>query len=169
VRFPFALHNRQLTLVELELFLKFKRGVIHPIVANLLSVFVRSPDTDPAVDTGSLPGGAFSSLANQYRGLPHLPGIALAKDLLGSWRLEIRKPDVQTLLPTLKRVVSDSNTAAQPLTALGDVLEDVYVVCHYVAEIWWCEADARVLHSDLRNSTGSRFSAPVRCRANSLS
>ncbi|MGH9755501.1 MAG: neuraminidase-like domain-containing protein [Blastocatellia bacterium] len=129
-RFPFPVRNRSLTLKEMELFLKFKGEVIHP-TGDLLSVFVRSPETDPAAETNSLPGGVFSSLANQYAGAPHVSGITLDQDLLGNWQIEVQKTAVQTLLSSLKRVVSDSNTADQPLTDLVDGLEDIYVVCHY--------------------------------------
>jgi hypothetical protein len=129
-RFPFPVRNRSLTLKEMELFLKFKGEVIHP-TGDLLNVFVRSPETDPAAETDSLPGGMFSSLANQYAGAPHVSGITLDQDLFGNWQIEVQKTDVQALLQSLKRVVSDSNTADQPLTDLIDGLEDIYVVCHY--------------------------------------
>ena len=67
-RFPFPFRNRQFTLKEIELFLKFKGEVIHPS-GNLLQVFVRSPETDPTAETSSLPGGTFNSLPTQYRWL----------------------------------------------------------------------------------------------------
>jgi Neuraminidase-like domain len=129
-RFPFPVRNRSLTLKEMELFLKFKGEVIHPD-GPLLDVFVRSPETDATVETDSLPGGVFSSLPNQYAGLPHVSGITLDQDLFGNWQIEVKKSDVQALLPGLKQVVSNSNIADQPLTNLVDALEDIYVVCHY--------------------------------------
>ncbi len=132
-RFPFPVRNRTLTLKEMELFLKFKGEVIHPAGA-LLNVFVRSPETDATAETDSLPGGVFSSLPNQYAGLPHVSGITLDQDdqdLFGNWQIEVKKSDVQALLLSLKQVVPNSNTADQPLTDLVDALEDVYVVCHY--------------------------------------
>jgi len=132
-RFPFPVRNRTLTLKEMELFLKFKGEVIHP-TGPLLEVFVRSPETDAGVETNSLPGGVFSSLPNQYAGLPHVTGIMLDQDqdIFGSWQIEVQKTVVPALLQSLKRIVSNSNTADQTLTDLSDGLEDIYVVCHYV-------------------------------------
>jgi peptidoglycan hydrolase-like protein with peptidoglycan-binding domain len=129
-RFPFQFRGRQLALLEMELFLKFKGDVLHGS-GELLPAFVRSPQTDSTVQTTSLPGGMLSSLPNQYAGLPHLPGITFDEDVFGKWQLEIQKSNVQALLPSLKRIVSGSNTAEQPLNDLVDALEDVYVVCHY--------------------------------------
>ena len=132
-RFSFPLRNRQLTLKEMELFLRFKGDVIYPS-GDLLQAFVRSPDTDPTAETDSLPNGNFtSSLPNQYAGLPHVSPITLDQDpdLFGNWQIEVRKNDVQTLLSSLKRVVSDSNTSEQQLTNLTAAFEDIYVVCHY--------------------------------------
>jgi len=129
-RFPFQLRRRQLTVQQMELFLKFKGDVLHES-GELLPAFMRAPQTDSAVQTTSLPGGMLSSLPNQYAGLPHLPGITFDEDVFGKWQLEIQKSDVQILLPDLKRVLSDSNAAEQPLTELQDAVEDIYVVCHY--------------------------------------
>jgi hypothetical protein len=78
----------------------------------------------------------FTSLPTQYGGLPHAQGISVNQDLFGRWQLEVRKTDAQALLPSLKRIVSNSNTAEQPLNDLADAIEDVFVVCHYaVGEI----------------------------------
>jgi hypothetical protein len=129
-RFPFPFRNRQFTLKEIELFLKFKGDVIYPN-GDLLQVFVRSPETDPTAETSSLPGGTFSSLLNQYAGLPRVSPIPLDQDLLGNWQIEVQKADVQILLPSLRRVVSTSNTAEQPLADLAEALHDIYVVCRY--------------------------------------
>jgi len=130
-RFPFPFRNRQLSLKQMELFLKFKDGVMHPS-GDLLQAFVRSPDTDPTAEQDSLPHGNFSSVSNQYAGLPRVsPPIIADQDLFGTWQIEVRKADVQTLLPNLKRVVSTSNTAEQPLADLPAALDDIYVVCHY--------------------------------------
>jgi hypothetical protein len=130
-RFPFQFRHRQLGLQTLELFLKFRSNVFHGQSGALLPVFARSPQTDSTVPTGSLPGGVLSSLPNDYAGLPHLPGIPLQEDVFGMWSLEIRRSDVQILLPNLKRVVSDSNVVQQPLTDIQDAVEDIYVACHY--------------------------------------
>jgi peptidoglycan hydrolase-like protein with peptidoglycan-binding domain len=130
-RFPFAFRNRQLTLNEMELFLKFKDKVIPPPPGPLLNVFVRGPETDETAETDSLPGGVFSSLPNQYAGLPHVSGITLDQDLFGNWQIEVQKIDAQTLLSSLKQVVSDSNAAEEQLTDLVAALEDIYIVCHY--------------------------------------
>jgi hypothetical protein len=129
-RFPFPFRGRQLTLKEMELFLKFRGGVLH-LSGELLKAFVRSPDTDATTQTESLPSSVFSSLPNQYAGLPHISGITLDKNLFGKWQIEVQKAHVQALLPSLKRIVSGSNTAEQPLKELVDALEDIYVVCHY--------------------------------------
>ena len=131
-RFPFPFRNRELTLKQMELFLKFKDDVTGYMDSGaLLNAYVRSPETDPMAETDSLPGGNFTSLSNQYAGLPRISPITLDEDLLGNWQIEVQKTDVQTLLPSLKRVVSDSNTAEQPLTDLAAAIEDLYVVCHY--------------------------------------
>jgi hypothetical protein len=130
-RFPFPLRNWQLTLKQIELFLKFKDDVIGYDKSLLPKVFVRSPDTDPTAPTNVLPNKNFSSLANEYAGLPHVSPIALDKDLFGNWQIEVQKADIQTLLPSLKRVVPDSNTAEKPLTDFAAAVEDIYVVCHY--------------------------------------
>ena len=64
-------------------------------------------------------------------GLPHVSGITFDKGLFGNWQIEVKKTDVEALLPSLKRVAPDSNTADQPLSDLVAALEDIYVVCHY--------------------------------------
>ena len=115
---------------EFELFLKLKSDVLYG-PGELLNAFVRAPNLDLTVPTASLPGGIFTSLDNQLNGLPHIAEIALDEDVLGKWRLEIQKTDVQALLQNLRRIVSDSNEPETPLAQLADAVEDIYVVCHF--------------------------------------
>lgn len=131
-RFPFMMRARQLTLQKFELFLKFKSDVLHEN-GELLRVFVRSPGTDLEVPTASLPGGMFTSLSNQWNGLPHIAEVAFDEDVFGRWRFEVQKTDVPALLSNLRRILSDSNEAEEPLAQFADAVEDLYVVCHFAA------------------------------------
>lgn len=131
-RFPFPLRARELTLQRLELFLKFRSDVLHEN-GQLLNVFVRPPNTDVTVPTTSLPTGTFTSIANQFNGLPHIAEITVGEDIFGEWRLEIQKADVNLLLPNLQRIVSDSNEPEPQVTNFAEAAEDIYVVCHFAA------------------------------------
>ena len=47
--------------------------------------------------------------------------------------MEIQKVDVNLLLPNLQRIVSDSNEPEAQVTDFAEVVEDIYVVCHFGA------------------------------------
>jgi hypothetical protein len=85
-----------------------------------------------ATSTRSVDGEKPSiALPKQYAGLPRVSPITLDEDL--TWKLANRGSEgVQALLPSLKRVAPDGNTAEGPLTNLVAAFEDIYVICHYV-------------------------------------
>lgn len=115
-RFPFQFRGREITINQVELFLKLKDGVnvekdktYTEIYAegNPLTVSLASSD-------GTEVSEPLESIPSFLNGIPH--AIMDVSGGLGTWVLRAQKADIEQLVTTLGKT---------------DAIEDIFIVCHY--------------------------------------
>ena len=110
-RFQFQFHGKEITINQLELFLKFKDDVTVP-GGDVLTISITTPDGD----TVNQP--PLNSTASFLNGIPHavMDVSGVVGESTDVWTLTAQKADIEQLIASLGK---------------PDAIEDLIIVCHY--------------------------------------
>ncbi|ODA39373.1 hypothetical protein [Desulfosporosinus sp. BG] len=138
-RFPFLFRSKHIKLSKIELFLLFKeiydfeinkvkRGMPLEAYQNGGPLKLHLASLGDPLSSGS---ADLQSAPSYMDGLPH--GIIdLSDQELGNWSLEVGDEDIKLIAETLKMEITSNGATHHRLKA--DVIEDLYIVCHYKVE-----------------------------------
>jgi hypothetical protein len=129
-RFPFRFRGRTLRIKQMELFMKLKDETVETKYREGadLTVSLKPPASTTGVN------GVLVSDASSFGGVPHAGPINASGEVKGSdatWELRVKSADIKNLHADLFDSVTVGGTTRYHLKP--DVIEDVFVVCHYSA------------------------------------
>jgi hypothetical protein len=146
-RFPYIYRGKKIQISQVELFLKFKdiydptRFTLDPVNPTPLGDYMKDPAA--ALNLTVTPPDALgkdatlSSAASFISGMPH---ASVPQSLspnppplggLGTWTLVATQADIQKIAASLQNAVTTTNANYAHLNP--NVIDDIFLVCHYLA------------------------------------